>query len=89
MDNKDISRGGCNGPETRFANYFESGQNAFEFVLQFGHLYGEDESIVKHTRIVTTPSYAKALFDVLRRSIEQHEEAFGPIKESASEEDET
>ena len=67
--------------EGRFANYFKVGHNAFELLLDFGQFYPEGEREQLHTRIVTTPTYAKALMCVLRDSIAQYEQAFGPIQE--------
>ena len=66
--------------EARYANCIEVGQNALEFVLDFGHLSLETEDVRFHTRIVTAPGYAKAFFDTLRDSIAQHEEQFGAIR---------
>jgi hypothetical protein len=66
--------------EGRYANYFEVGHNALEFVLDFGQKYcdGLEERI--HSRIVTGPSYAKEFLRVLEKSISRYEEAFGPIE---------
>lgn len=67
--------------EGRFANYFKVGHNAFELLLDFGQFYPEGEQEQLHTRIVTTPCYAKILLDVLRESIAQYEQTFGPIQD--------
>ena len=66
-------------PEGRYANYFTVGHNAFEFVLDFGQFYPESERARVHTRIVTSPRYAKAFFETLRESMAQYEETFGPL----------
>jgi hypothetical protein len=71
-------------PRGRYANYFEVGHNAFEFLLDFGQHYPEDATGSRgaarlHTRIVTGPVYAKALLELLRDSIGQYERTFGPI----------
>jgi len=63
----------------RYVNYFKIGHNAFEFVLDFGQIYEEGRPASLHTRIVTAPVYAKSLLGVLRESIEQYEQLFGPI----------
>jgi hypothetical protein len=65
--------------EGRYANYFEVGHNAFEFVLEFGQLYCENGKAHLHTRIITSPTYAKALLETLGYSIERYEETFGAI----------
>ena len=63
----------------RYANYIEVGHNAFEFVLDFGQMYADDNPEQIHTRIVTGPLYAKEFLEVLEESVERYEEAFGPI----------
>lgn len=63
----------------RYANYFKVGHNAFEFVLEFGQSYDEDENRPIHTRIVTGPVYAKRLLTTLQEAIRQHEAKFGRI----------
>lgn len=63
----------------RYANYFEVGYNAFEVILDFGQLYSDTGTAQVHTRIVTSPRYAKALLDTLTHSLEQYEQTFGAI----------
>ena len=65
----------------RYANYFEIGHNAFEFVLDLGQAYEEGERASIHTRIITGPRYAKTLCDVLSESINRYERTFGTIPE--------
>lgn len=67
--------------EARYANYFKTGHNAFEFVVDFGQHYSDDGDVEIHTRIITTPMHAKSLLRVLQESIDQYEETFGPIDE--------
>ncbi len=64
-----------------YANYLKVGQNAFEFLFDFGQLYLEDEDAQFHTRIITTPIYAKAFFRVLKDCIDRYEQDFGMIPE--------
>ncbi len=66
-------------PEGRYANYFKVGHNAFEFLLDLGQFYPESAEPQIHTRIITSPIYAKALSGILRESIEQYEQTFGVI----------
>jgi hypothetical protein len=66
-------------PAARYANYFEIGHNAAEFILDFGQAYSTGKERQLHTRIVTSPSYAKALQRLLEKSIEQHEQIYGKI----------
>jgi hypothetical protein len=67
------------GIEGRYANYFQVGHNAFEFLLDFGQAYSEGKQERFHTRIVTSPPYAKELLKVLAGSIRQYEQTFGLI----------
>jgi hypothetical protein len=50
-----------------------------EFVLDFGQFYPGAEKQQMHTRIVTNPSYARALLDTLQRAIAEYERSFGAI----------
>jgi hypothetical protein len=74
-DSQDVDR-----PEGRYANYFEVGYNAFEFLLDFGQFYSGSETPRLHTRIITSPNHAKALLETLGQSIEQYERSFGAIQ---------
>ncbi len=72
------------GPlEGRYANSFQVGHNAFEFLLDFGQVSSESEQVQFHTRIITGPVYAKALLATLQESIERYEQHFGPIPQSS------
>lgn len=62
--------------EGKYVNYFEVGHNAFEFVLDFGQCYVGNQEPQLHTRIVTSPAYAKAFLETLRESVEQYERKF-------------
>jgi hypothetical protein len=66
--------------EGRYANYFNVGHNAFEVVLVFGQFYEGNAQSQLHTRIVTSPGYAKTLLELLRDSVQKYEEAYGPIR---------
>jgi hypothetical protein len=67
--------------EGRYANYFIIGHNAVEFLLDFGQMYRDQDERV-HSRIVTSPSYAKELLRVLSQSVECYEKQFGEIGSS-------
>ena len=67
--------------EGKYANYFQIGHNAFEFLLDFGQLYADGKQEQIHTRIVTSPSYVKELLKVLGESVERYEQDFGPIQQ--------
>jgi hypothetical protein len=65
--------------EGRYANYFKAGHNAFEVILEFAQFYEGDAQPIVHTRIVTSPAYAKTFLEVLRDSLEKYENVYGPI----------
>jgi hypothetical protein len=67
--------------QARYANWFTVGQNAFEFVLEFGQQYdGEDASVRVHTRIATSPGYAKSLARLLGDALAAYEGSHGVIR---------
>lgn len=68
--------------EGRYANYFQVGHNAFEFVLDFGQSYREGGREHIHTRIIMSPAYASELLKLLRESVERYERDFGEIAEA-------
>ena len=78
--------GGTQGPAagaSLYVNYFEVGQNPYEFLLELGQYRpgqsGDGGSILIHTRIATAPSYAKLLSGLLERAVREHEQANGTI----------
>ena len=76
-ENKDVQDNGQ--PNGRYANHFKVGHNAFEFVLDFGQNYAQAEPALLHTRIITTPAFAKIFSALIQESIDQHEQLFGTI----------
>jgi uncharacterized protein DUF3467 len=62
-----------------YANYFEVGHNAWEVVLDFGQLYPGNGQPRVHTRIIMSPTYAKALLRMLEESLLRCEQTFGSI----------
>jgi len=83
---EDCADGNLPQLEGRYANHFRVGHNAFEVILEFGQYYSGDRGAVTHTKIVTSPAYAKVLFGLLENFIEEYEKCFGPIAvESAGE----
>ena len=63
----------------KYANYFQIGENALEFVIEFGQAYADEPEQI-HTRIITSPVYAVQLLTLLRDALQQYEEQFGPIQ---------
>jgi hypothetical protein len=66
--------------EGRYANAFQVGHNAFEFVLEFGQAFPESERAWFHSRIITTPAYARMLFETLQEALEQYERTYGMVQ---------
>lgn len=66
-------------PLAGYANYFEVGHNAFEFLLDAGQIEPQSGTIRFTDRIAITPVNAKLLGELLARSITQFESAHGPI----------
>jgi hypothetical protein len=62
---------GSSAKEGRYANFFQVGHNAFEFLIEFGQ---QDRGI--HTRIYVSPQYARVLSDLLIETLRQHEREF-------------
>jgi hypothetical protein len=67
-------------PEGRYANFFQVGHNAFEFVVDFGQLYTEGGAGQTHTRIILGPHYAKELAETLLAAVAEYEKHFGCIR---------
>jgi hypothetical protein len=63
-----------------YANYFEIGHTAFEFVIDCGENYAGNGTC--HTRIVTSPAYARALLDTLTKSLDEYAQRFGAVEQS-------
>ncbi len=72
-------------PKARYANYFEVGHNAVEFLIDFGEQYNDNGKAHLHTRIVTAPTYANELMETLRGSIDHYEQLFGAIPKQEEE----
>ncbi|GBC60347.1 DUF3467 domain-containing protein [Desulfonema ishimotonii] len=64
-------------PEGRYVNYFKIGYNEFEFILDFGQFYpDENQEAVFHTRIITCPFYSEALLKTLSDSVTRYKKMF-------------
>jgi hypothetical protein len=61
--------------EGRYANFFQIGHNAFEFLIEFGQQQDGEGSI--HTRIYVNPQHARILADLMLDTLQQHERIFG------------
>ena len=58
--------------EARYANFFQIGHNAFEFLLEFGQQEGKI-----HTRIYVSPPHARMFCDLLTDTLAQHARVYG------------
>jgi len=74
------------GTEGKYTNHFEIGHNVYTFVIDFGQTFTERDEPLIHTRIVTSPTYAKDLLETLRDSIANYEQTFGAIKNGTEDE---
>ena len=63
-----------------YANYFEIAHTPYEFVLDFGQSYANGQTSC-HTRIVTSPTYARALLQTLTAAFEAYQRDFGESEE--------
>jgi hypothetical protein len=66
--------------ESKYANFFQVGHNELEFIVDFGQSFSDGREEHFHTRIVTSPAYAKELLRVLQDSINGYELTFGIIQ---------
>ena len=66
-----------------YANYFEVGHNAFEFLIDFGQFQPETGTVAMHSRMVTGPVHAKLLAQLLTEAIARFEVAHGEIADLA------
>jgi hypothetical protein len=53
--------------EGRYPNYLNLSQNTFEFVLGASHFYPENQHAQLYTRIVTSPTHAKAMLETIQK----------------------
>lgn len=79
------TRSNSNPLEGRYANYFEVGHNAFEFIFDFGQYHPEDDVARMHSRIVTGPVYAKLLMELLCDAVALFEKEYGEIQPAEDE----
>tara|TARA_R110000824_G_scaffold27803_6_gene94008 strand:- start:758 stop:1162 length:405 start_codon:yes stop_codon:yes gene_type:complete len=76
---KTNGRGGA--PLACYANYFEVGHNAFEFLVDAGQIEPGTGDISFHSRLAIGPAHAKLFSQLLNQSIDQFEMENGTIPE--------
>jgi hypothetical protein len=79
MNHKSRERLATEEGQARYAHYFQVGHNAFEVVLEFGQHYEGSREPQIHTRIVATPTYAKAFLGLLSKAMAEYERTFGEL----------
>jgi hypothetical protein len=73
--------------DVRYSDDCAVGQNAFEFMCDFGQLDFHDEHARMHTRIVMSPAHAKELSRLLNAAIRRYEQTYGAIGEISTPDD--
>lgn len=71
-------------PLACYANYFEVGHNAFEFLLDAGQVEPQSGQVQLLSRIAISPVHAKLLARLLAQSIDQFECAHHEIPDLAA-----
>lgn len=66
-----------------YANYFEVGHNAFEFLIDAGQVEPQSGNIQLMNRLAVSPVHAKLLAQLLARSIDQFEATHHEIPDIA------
>ena len=66
-------------PLAAYANYFEVGHNAFEFLIDFGQYQPEADAVTMHSRMATGPVHAKLLAQLLGDAVARFEAEYGTI----------
>lgn len=68
--------------DARYTNTFDVGFDAFEFIIDCAQRDPAEQGeapAAPHTRIITTPAFAKELARLLRGSVDQYEARFGAL----------
>lgn len=73
--------------EARYANAFRVGQNDSEFLFEFGQYDDAYDTERFHTRLVTSPRYAKAILMTLQSAIDEHEAVHGSLSDDCLEDE--
>ena len=68
--------------EGRYANYFEIGFTALEFLFDFGQFDEDSGAAIRHTRIITNPASAKTFLKMLKEVVTEYETSVGKTGEA-------
>jgi hypothetical protein len=63
--------------DARYANFFQIGYNAFEFLLEFG------QAGRVQTSIYVSPQHAMMLHELLKETLEKYQAAYGVLRITA------
>jgi hypothetical protein len=63
--------------EVRYTNHMQVAYTEDEFVLEFGQVFQEAGDARIHTRIVTSPAYARVILDTLAQFVGEYERVTG------------
>lgn len=77
---------GAMPPLACYANYFEVGHNAFEFLIDIGQVEPQSGDIRFTSRIAISPVHAKLLSELLGAAVAQFESAYHPIPDMTDDE---
>ena len=69
-----------------YANYFEVGHNAFEFLIDFGQIDPQTGEVHINSRLALGPTHAKLFANLLHGSVSKFEEEHGAIPEVRNDE---
>jgi hypothetical protein len=57
--------------EGRLANHFEVAFTEYEFLIDFGQVFGDPDKALIHTRIIMNPLSAKVLLQMMREMVDR------------------
>jgi hypothetical protein len=79
------SKGTCAGQRqplvAGYANYFEVGHNAYEFLIDFGQIDPRSGEVNTNSRLALGPTHAKLFTRLLNGAIAKFEEEYGEIEQ--------
>jgi hypothetical protein len=76
-DEREVDR--SNMGEGRYANYAEIGQNASEFIFDFGQVWVDAGPAYVYVRVITTPETAQRILVALEDALSGYRRVFGDV----------
>ena len=77
------------GTPVRYTNVFEVGFDAFEVIITCAQRDPSGDEEAPHTKLVTSPGFAKQLARMLADAVADYEARFGPIPDPTDGSEET